>query len=309
MAIPFELLARQDSSTSGAVIEFFSSNADFKVLYERLSAAIMQRDLEDSEKLQSGIDLAVAKGVLPRELTIEPTMRINVAGKTPDVIADEIIMALGDAPSRGCAMTLQGLSGTGKGTTVAKLQEKVPRAQTWSNGNVFRSLTFLVCKYAEANSIEIKDALAPEILASAVNMLTFDMFNGRFDVKIDGFGFTYLVSEVEKTVLKDPQVARHIPMVAEVTQGEVINFVQGALAKMAAAGVNVLLEGREQTLNHIRTPFRFELMLEDSSVIGQRQAGLLIAGKAYETLKGNADATPDDVSGALRAALAALMAA
>lgn len=29
-------------------------------------------------------------------------------------------------------MTLQGLSGTGKGTTVDKLKEKLPNAQTWS---------------------------------------------------------------------------------------------------------------------------------------------------------------------------------
>ena len=35
--------------------------------------------------------------------------------------------------SRGCVMTLQGLSGTGKGTTVDKLKEKLPNAQTWSD--------------------------------------------------------------------------------------------------------------------------------------------------------------------------------
>ena len=75
-----------------------------------------------------------------------------------DKVADEIIAALGDGPSkgasdcqwgndslkqlvllvsrhasRGCVMTLQGLSGTGKGTTVDKLKEKLPNAQTWSD--------------------------------------------------------------------------------------------------------------------------------------------------------------------------------
>ena len=38
---------------------------------------------------------------------------------------------------------LQGLSGTGKGTTVSKLQAALPRAVSWSNGNVFRALTLL----------------------------------------------------------------------------------------------------------------------------------------------------------------------
>ena len=32
-----------------------------------------------------------------------------------------------------------------------------------------------------------------------------------------------------------------------------------------------LLEGREQTLNHIRTPNRFELVLDDPVIIGMRQ--------------------------------------
>lgn len=33
-----------------------------------------------------------------------------------------------------------------------------------------------------------------------------------------------------------------------------------------------LLEGREQTLNHIRTPNRFELVLDEPVIIGMRQA-------------------------------------
>ena len=36
-------------------------------------------------------------------------------------------------------------------------------------------------------------------------------------------------------------MAKNIPTVAEVTQGEVVNFVQGALAQMAAGGTNVCL--------------------------------------------------------------------
>jgi hypothetical protein len=48
----------------------------------------------------------------------------------------------------------------------------------------------------------------------------------------------------EAQVLKDSKVAKNIPTVAEVTQGEVVNFVQGALAQMAAGGTNVLPGGR-----------------------------------------------------------------
>ena len=36
------------------------------------------------------------------------------------------------------------------------------------------------------------------------------------------------------------------------TQGEVVSFAAGAAAKMRADGCNVLVEGREQTLDHVR---------------------------------------------------------
>merc|ERR1711920_967202 len=74
-------------------------------------------------------------------------------------------------------------------------------------------------------------------------------------------------------------VGKDIPTVAERTQGEVITFIQDALQKMTADGVNVLLEGRTQTLNYIRTPHRIDLQLKDMSVVGKRQAALLL-GKA-----------------------------
>merc|ERR1712187_468864 len=116
-----------------------------------------------------------------------------------------------------------------------------------------------------------------------MGMLEFGEFNGKFDTKIEGLGLKYLVSEIQNTKLKE--ISKFIPTVAEVSQGEVINFVQGALTKMSAAGCNVLGEGREQTLNYIRTPHRFELILEDSNLIGMRRAAQVMGGKAYELLK------------------------
>merc|ERR1712176_1673064 len=101
----------------------------------------------------------------------------------------------------------------------------------------------------------------------------------------------------------ESKVGKNIPTVAEVTQGEVITFVNGALAKMAAGGVNVLVEDREQTLNHIRSPHRFELVLDDSTIIGMRQAALQIGGKAYVALKGTEAADENAVKDALDVAL------
>ena len=61
-----------------------------------------------------------------------------------------------------------------------------------------------------------------------MDMLSFGKFNGKFDTKIFGLGLDLLVSEVQNTVLKEPKVSKNIPTVAEVTQGEVINFAAKA---------------------------------------------------------------------------------
>jgi hypothetical protein len=54
---------------------------------------------------------------------------------------------------------------------------------------------------------------------------------------------------------------------------------------MVAENFNVLLEGREQTLNYIRTPHRFELKLRDPQVIGQRRAAQLIGAETLSSVK------------------------
>ncbi|CAE8595299.1 unnamed protein product [Polarella glacialis] len=303
------ILAKQNSETSQAILEAFKGDENFKKLSDRLCKEIIQRDNEDGEKLAKGITLAVEKGVLPKDVTVEPTKKVSVSGKAAEAVAYEIIAALGDAPSKGCVMVLQGLSGTGKGTTVAKLKDKLPNAQTWSNGNIFRALTLLAVTHSEKEKCPLEDALKPEKLAEFCGMLEFDKFGKDFfDVKIEGLGLKHFVSEMEKTVLKDSNVAKNIPTVAEVTQGEVVKFVCSALDKMAAAGINVLVEGREQTLNHIRTPHRFELVLDDTSIIGQRQAALQAGGIAWEQVGKSATASEAEVKAGIIAAIAKLAA-
>lgn len=302
-----DVLAKQNSETSNAILTAYAEDATFQQVADRLTKEIMQRDKEDGDKLGNGIQKAVDKGVLPAKVEVEPVTKVLVTGKSADAVADEIIAALGDAPSKGCVLVLQGLSGTGKGTTVAKLKEKLPNAQTWSNGNVFRALTLLAVSWSEKEGKPLEEALTADKLKEFCGYLEFNKFgdNTAFDVKIEGLDLKYFVSEVEKTVLKDSKVAKNIPTVAEVTQGECILFVSDALAKMSAAGINVLVEGREQTLNHIRSPHRFELVLADNSVVGKRQAALQVGGKAWDEVKSNS-ATVDVVDAAVKKAIGGL---
>jgi hypothetical protein len=280
-------LSAGGATLSGAIIEAYKGDSHFDMLGKQYLDELLARDEEDGEKLQKGIQLAIDKGVLPAKVSVEKTTDVFADGKTPEEVTAEVIKTLGDAPSKGCVMTLQGLSGTGKGTTVDMLKAKLPKAQTWSNGNIFRSLTLLAMTHQEQKQCTLEEALTPELLKEFLGYLTFDKFGDNFDTKIEGLGLKYMVSEVQNTVLKT--VGKDIPTVAEKTQGEVISFIQDALAKMTADGVNVLLEGRSQTLDYIRTPHRFELKLKDMSVVGLRQAALIIGLEVKKTIGSTTD--------------------
>eukprot|EP00808_Paulinella_micropora_P017662 g4596.t1 len=269
-AISWELLAKQSSETSNAIIQSLQGNPEFEKVSIKETEGIKQRDAEDGDKLQEGIELAIGKGVLDKDVKVEPVTKVDVMGKSATQVADEIIAGLGEAAKTGCVMVLQGLSGTGKGTTVEALKAKLPNAKTWSNGNVFRCLTLLATTWAEQEKKSLEEALTPENLKTFLGMLSFDKHDGKeFDVKVEGLGITALVKDIQNTSLKAASVGSNIPSVARVTQGEVILFVRGALQKMADDGASVLVEGREQTLNYIRTPYRFELVLSDENIIGR----------------------------------------
>lgn len=253
--------------------------------------------------------LRVPTKVLESNPPVEPKMAIDVLGKSADEVAAEIIAALGPAASSGCVLVLEGLSGTGKGTTVAKLQAMLPRAVCWSNGNIFRALTLLAVTHCEQAGVAFSaDVLTPELLAKLMGCLEFASVDGTFDIRISGYGLDLRVSQVSNTLLKEPRVSRNIPSVAELTQGEVVKFADGAAAMMRADGASVLMEGRAPTLNYVRTPHRFELTLRDPLVIGMRRAAQRMMGAAASKLAGETAGTcsPKQVHAVLEAELEAM---
>jgi hypothetical protein len=181
-------------------------------------------------------------------------------------------------------------------------------------------------------------ALTNENLESFMTMLSFGKFNGKYDTRIHGLGMDMLVSEVQNTELKSPKVSKNIPTVAEVTQGtwlnmyvvlgdgtassngmesppprtsnitntvtypgEVILFAASAVETMGKDGLFVLLEGREQTVNYVRTPHRFTLILSDDSLIGKRRAAQrLMADALSKVVESSSD---DAVTSALEECL------
>lgn len=115
-----------------------------------------------------------------------------------------------------------------------------------------------------------------------------------------------MVSQVQNTELKSPKVSKNIPTVAQVTQGEVILFAADAVERMGHDGLVVLLEGREQTVNYVRTPYRFTLVLSDESLIGKRRAAQRLMA---ETLKNVPQAASNEqITDALQHTLANMVA-
>lgn len=310
MTVTYATLEKQSAVTSNALIEEYSDSSDFTTLAKKEGDLILARDLEDAEKLQIGIDYAKEKGVIDPDFIPEPYVSIDVLGKTPDEVSDEILGYVEKSGSEsGSVIVLCGLSGTGKGTTVAKLSEKLSagdkKVVCWSNGNIFRSVTLLAATWCEqqpcCDGFNPDAALTKDNLASFMSMLSFDKFNGKFDTRINGLGLDLYVSEVQNTILKQPKVSKNIPTVAKVTQGEVINFAAEAIKIMSADGVSILLEGREQTVNYVLTPLRFTLTLSDETLIGKRRAAQRLGAAALELLK--EDTSDELVKDALDSAL------
>jgi len=310
MSVSYELLSKQNADTSNALIDHLSSSAAFSKLSDYEGTLTVNRDKEDDDKLQVGIDFAKNKGVLDPNFVPEPYLQIDVLGKTPSDVADIIISSIksnqaASDGSTGSVIVLCGLSGTGKGTTVETLKKNLQENEgkdvvTWSNGNVFRSVTLLAATWCEHNSTSsdnLEQVLTKENLESWMSMLSFGKFNGKYDIRINGLGLDMLVSDVQNTILKGPNVSKNIPTVAQVTQGEVVLFAANAVDIMGKDGLVVLLEGREQTVNYVRTPLRYTLILSDESLIGKRRAAQRLMAAALAGLE--QDANNDAVASAL----------
>lgn len=69
---------------------------------------------------------------------------------------------------------------------------------------------------------------------------------------------------------------------------KVILFAADAIQQMGADGIFVLLEGREQTVNYVRTPLRFTLTMSDMTLIGKRRAAQRLAAGALGLVGENA---------------------
>jgi hypothetical protein len=246
--LTYETLRLQNADTSNAIINYLSMNQQFIDLSLKEGKLIQIRDDEDNDKLKVGIEYAQKKGVIDVNYVPQPYTVIDVYNKTPEEVADTILQYVQDHPEphtsnsgdsgggcdRGYVIVLVGLSGTGKGTTVAQLVTKLQQQEynviTWSNGNIFRCVTLLATTYWEdllqkqgsADEPFNKDiVLTKENIEMFMNMISFEKnaSTEKYDIKLNGFQYDNLwISDIQNTLLKSSTVSKHIPTVAELTQ-------------------------------------------------------------------------------------------
>lgn len=114
MPLSYSLLAEQNANTTNAIIQHFATNPSFLSLSSLEGEQILQRDEEDAQKLQKGIEYAKSKGVIDPNFVAEEYIIIDVLGKSPDDVADEILTKVRSQEGEGGVVVLCGLSGTGK---------------------------------------------------------------------------------------------------------------------------------------------------------------------------------------------------
>ena len=111
-------------------------------------------------------------------LKIEKIFLLCFAVLSANEVADEMLAKIDT--SQSFVLVLCGLSGTGKGTTVEVLKKKLAgkkkKVTTWSNGNIFRSVTYLAATYCIQNDRHNFDpdfCLTPGNLRNFMSMMSF----------------------------------------------------------------------------------------------------------------------------------------
>ena len=117
MTFSYSLLSEQNANTTTAIISHFDNNPSFLSVSSAEGKQILERDEEDAQKLQKGIEYAKSKGVIDPNFVAEDYITVDVLGKSPDDVADEILGKVRSQEGEGGVVVLVGLSGTGKVST------------------------------------------------------------------------------------------------------------------------------------------------------------------------------------------------
>mmetsp|Transcript_87596 Transcript_87596/g.247180 ORF Transcript_87596/g.247180 Transcript_87596/m.247180 type:complete len:312 (+) Transcript_87596:98-1033(+) len=210
--------------------------------------------VEDESLVRRGIDAAIKKGLLPAAVEVETAVEIALTGRSAREAADEILAALGEAAASGSAVVLYGPQVEGKKAVIQELRPLLPKAEVWTMNTFFRAMTFLLLTMSEQTGGNLEFVLQqPFMLAAGIEMIgEMKGDRGVGDLIVEAEGMMAMSSDGQK-------IEDNLPLALEYGQGEVLNFVNDALASTTSKGTTVFLDGPEEMLKYVRTPHRFYL--------------------------------------------------
>ncbi|WP_028972529.1 ATP-binding protein [Spirochaeta cellobiosiphila] len=256
------------------LIQLLDANPLFEKISRDEANLLVQRDKEDAEKLQRGVDYALDKKIL--SVSDKENFRwsiIDVEGKTPDDVLQLIVKSLPDN-IKGTTLLICGESGVGKGTLVDLLSSHYPHALQWSNGDIFRLYTYLFLQNFPSKKDNL-DGISLEELDVIRQLISIE---GNEVLYNDGV-HRIPIKDVKNTLFKTNEINRLLPSFAYYLQGEVINFTNRFIKDNSDSFV--IIEGRKATLQHINSPVRFELIHSQKSLLGARRAAQKIIAACH----------------------------
>lgn len=245
------------------LLELFQENPSFIKFAQEQFDSLRNRDIKDESMLSAGIKIAKIQGLQKPDVPINKWKKFSVDGRDPPEIAQLILYEI--KQPKGNVIAISGKSGVGKGTIVQELAQSIENSIIWSNGDLFRALTYLARKYypKECDAGELQ-TIPLEKLSSEIQITS----KGNVHMILNGRKLN--LNEIKITELKNPQVEALVPQIANISQKIVIELANNLFHLNDSQ--NYIIEGRHQTLDYIYSDFRFELIMEDELLIGKRRA-------------------------------------
>jgi cytidylate kinase len=254
------------------------------------TAAIISRDkndramLDEQRRLFPDSDQVLAKSIL---------INVDKMDASDALIFMEERIAK-KAGVLGRLVIMYGLSGTGKGTLSGMLSKKLAKGVHFSNGDIFRALTYLIrleSMEKESSFDYYLGMLTPERVESLLARIQYQSSANGVDYTIKKGPFeSVMLSNIRNSALKT--LSPLVPLVATRFPQEVIRFSKLVVDDMLNRGMDVVLEGREDTIYHYEADQQFELKLENKEIIGERRVVQRVLANAQKLQRQHLDVFP-----------------
>ncbi|MDA3811631.1 MAG: AAA family ATPase [Spirochaetaceae bacterium] len=253
-----------DFQATQEIIILLSEFDDFKRISLNELNLLEKRDEEDREKLRKGIIRSLRNGVIKEPDYKIEWVTVPVDNKLPDVICNEVLSKI-DLNRKGITITICGDSGVGKGTLVSHLEKNLPNCKKWSNGDIFRLITFLVLNQLGKDKVNENDL--EEI--NFTELVKLVEINDKNEIIIESDGKTLYLEKIKNGLLKEDPININLPTIAKCTQGEVV-LIANRYIRSNNESI-ILAEGRKETLDYVHSDYRFEIKMINKGELGQRR--------------------------------------